>query len=75
MVLDFIGKLLLKVFIIFRNPKKTTLLRDSDFIFVLSNNINNLDLVDERLIINDENDLSQNDSNSNSDSVIEDSHE
>ena len=75
MVLDFIGKLLLKVFIIFRNPKKTTLLRDSDFIFVLSNNINNLDLVDERLIINDENDLSQNDSNSNSDPVIEDSHE
>ena len=75
MVLDFIGKLLLKVFIIFRNPKKTTLLRDSDFIFVLSNNINNLDLVDERLIINDENDLSQNDSNSNSDYVIKDSHE
>ena len=75
MVLDFIGKLLLKVFIIFRNPKKTTLLRDSDFIFVFSNNVNNLDLVDERLIINDENDLSQNDSNSNSDYVIKDSHE
>ena len=57
------------------NPKKTTLLRDSYFIFILSNNINILDLVDERLIINDGNDLSQNDSNSNSDSIIEDSPE
>ena len=60
---------------VYTNPKKTTLLRDSDFVFVLSNNVNILDLVDERLIINDGNDLSQNDSNSNSDSVIEDSHE
>ena len=60
---------------VYTNPKKTTLLRDSDFVFVLSNNVNILDLVDERLIINDENDLSQNDSNSNSDYVIKDSHE
>ena len=60
---------------VYTNPKKTTLLRDSDFVFVLSNNVNILDLVDERLIINDGNDLSQNDSNSNSDSIIEDSPE
>ena len=48
-------------------------IQKNDFVFVLSNNVNILDLVDERLIINDGNDLSQNDSNSNSDSVIEDS--
>ena len=56
---------------VYTNPKKTTLLRDSDFVFVLSNNVNILDLVDERLVINDGNDLSQNDSHSNSDSFIE----
>ena len=56
----------------YTNPKKTTLLRDSDFVFVLSNNVNILDLVDERLIINDANDLSQNNDSNSSDSVVED---
>ena len=57
---------------VYTNPKKTTLLRDSDFVFVLSNNVNILDLVDERLIINDANDLSQNNDSNSSDSVVED---
>ena len=33
---------------VYTNPKKTTLLRDADFVFVLSNNNDILDLVDER---------------------------
>jgi hypothetical protein len=38
---------------VYTNPKKTTLLRDADFVFVLSNNNDILDLVDERQIGNE----------------------
>ena len=36
---------------VYTNPKKTTLLRDCDFVFVLANSSNILDLIDERPVI------------------------
>jgi hypothetical protein len=39
---------------VYTNPKKTTLLREHDFVFVLSNNTSIIELIGERLLINDE---------------------
>ena len=39
---------------VYTNPKKTTLLREHDFVFVLSNNNYIIELVGERLLINEE---------------------
>ena len=61
---------------VYTNPKKTTLLREHDFVFVLSNNNYIIELVGERLLMNDEESnnssdkeaLSKNEENSNSSS-------
>ena len=58
---------------VYTNPKKTTLLREHDFVFVLSNNNYIIELVGERLLMNDEESnnssdkeaLSKNEENSN----------
>lgn len=39
---------------VYTNPKKTTLLREHDFVFVLSSNNYIIELIGERLLINDE---------------------
>ena len=39
---------------VYTNPKKTTLLREFDFVFVLSNNNYIIELIDERLLNNEE---------------------
>ena len=60
---------------VYTNPKKTTLLREHDFVFVLSNNNYIIELVGERLLMNDEEsnnssdkDLSKNEENTISNS-------
>ena len=39
---------------VYTNPKKTTLLRDNDFVFILSNNNSIIELVGDRILINEE---------------------
>lgn len=48
---------------VYTNPKKTTLLREHDFVFVLSNNNYIIELVGERLLINDEESNNSSDKN------------
>ena len=49
---------------VYTNPKKTTLLREHDFVFVLSNNNYIIELIGERLLMNDD------ESNNSSDKEI-----
>jgi hypothetical protein len=49
---------------VYTNPKKTTLLREHDFVFVLSNNNYIIELVGERLLINEE------ESNNSTDKIV-----
>lgn len=62
---------------VYTNPKKTTLLRDCDFVFVLANSSNILDLIDERPVIEGLNEGNFNSIRSSSEveSLIEDEEE
>ena len=66
---------------VYTNPKKTTLLREYDFVFVLSNNSYIIELIGERLLMNDDESnnssdkeiLSKNDPHYNSNSSLNNS--
>ena len=60
---------------VYTNPKKTTLLREHDFVFVLSNNNYIIELIGERLLMNDEesNNSSEKDLSKNEENTISNS--